>query len=76
MEIHTIVPYFDGSHGTTFHILTDDDRSLIEALTIIGNSPEIDWFSVDEQDGFDFHQELVFKAWGIHDSLHRKETEE
>ena len=74
MEIHTIVPYYDGSHGKTFHILTEDDRDLLEALSIIASSTELDWFSVDEEDGYEFYETRFFKLWGVHDSLERKEN--
>lgn len=65
MRIHTITPYMDGQHGKTFHILTEDSRHLLATLEIIGRSPALDYFSVDDCDGFDFYDNIHYEVWGV-----------
>ena len=50
--------YFDGSHDDRFYILTEDDHALYHALEVIKDSPGVQWFSIDHEDGIEFFENL------------------
>lgn len=63
MRCHGITTYFEGSHEPHFYILADDDEALLHALNVIKTSKEIDWFSVDGEDGPEFYDNLFYKIY-------------
>ena len=56
MKCYTILTYEDGEHGEPFYILVEDDYALCHALGIIEESPGVDFFEVDMQDGRKFYE--------------------
>ena len=63
MKCYGITTYCDGSHEPHFYILVEDDYALYHALTVIGKSPDVDWFSIDGEEGPEFFQQLEDKLY-------------
>ena len=75
MRVHTIITYFDGQHGDAFHVLTDDDYALLHALEIIKTSPEVQHFTVDFTDGFEFYEKLFKHTHSLQNTNQTAEKE-
>ncbi|MBU2685863.1 MAG: hypothetical protein KKF27_21690 [Gammaproteobacteria bacterium] len=64
MQVHTIVTYEDGEHEPVFYVLTEDDYALLHVLMLLDDSPSVDYFEVDMEDGSEFLKSLEDKLYG------------
>ena len=63
MKCHGITTHWDGEHEPHFYILAEDDEALLHALNVINTSKEVEWFSIDGEDGLEFYDKLFYQIY-------------